>query len=139
MGSPLRRILLVEDDEAVREALAELLSTEGYRVVCARDGREALGRAAAVRPALIVLDLSMPVMDGWAFRAAQLADPGLAGVPVIVLSAAHGGEGAAAHLAPAAYLAKPVEFERLLTLVHRYVGAPRARPAEPAAVASAAR
>jgi CheY-like chemotaxis protein len=139
MGSPLRRILLVEDDEGVREALAELLSAEGYRVDCARDGREALGFAAVVRPALIVLDLSMPVMDGWAFRAAQLADPRLASVPVIVLSAAHGGEAASARLAPAAYLTKPVEFERLLTLVHRYVGAPRARPAEPAAVASAAR
>ena len=133
MSAPsARRILIIEDDDAVREALAELLTAEGYRVTCAANGREGLARAAEERPALVLLDLCMPVMDGWAFRAAQLADPVLAAVPVIVLSASHRADSPQlARLQPATFVAKPVEFELLRALVRRYVevGAPRPRVA----------
>jgi CheY-like chemotaxis protein len=128
MSTASRRILLIDDDDAVRDALAELLVAEGHRVVTAANGREGLDRAAEEPPALVLLDLCMPVMDGWAFRAAQLADPRLAAVPVIVMSASLGAERAGLTvLRPAAFLAKPVDLERLMALVRRYVGAPRTR------------
>ncbi len=82
-------LLLVDDDERVREALVALLEAQGYPVVGAANGREALDvlRVRGLRPGLILLDLMMPVMDGWQFRAAQLADAELATVPVVVFSA----------------------------------------------------
>jgi CheY-like chemotaxis protein len=110
------RILLVEDDPALREALAEVLAERGYEVACAGDGREAL-RALEGRPvpAVILLDLAMPVMDGWAFRAAQRRDPAIAEIPTIVLSASLGERDASLEsLAPAAALTKPFDLDRLL-------------------------
>lgn len=82
-------VLLVEDDEAIREALVETLERRGYRVVDASNGKAAIerARAGAIRPDVIVLDLAMPVMDGDAFLRAQSSEPLLAGVPVIVVTA----------------------------------------------------
>ncbi len=115
------RILLVDDDAALRSALAEVLEERGYEVACAGDGREALealGRRPA--PSVILLDLAMPVMDGWAFRAAQRRDPRLAAIPTIVLSASLGADGASVdRLAPAAALSKPFELNRLLEALRR--------------------
>ena len=86
-------ILLVEDDPELREALALVLESDGYVVVTAADGVEALERLHdRLRPRVIVLDLMLPVMDGFEFRVRQTEDPELAGIPVIVLSA--GGDGA---------------------------------------------
>jgi CheY-like chemotaxis protein len=119
-----RHILVVEDDFAIRETVSEVLSGEGFRVTCAANGAEAMLRLdeASVQgnpPGLILLDLMMPVMDGWEFRLAQRRDPRLAGIPVIVLSAGAGMESKLAHLAPAAFLPKPFELEHLLHTVER--------------------
>jgi CheY-like chemotaxis protein len=81
-------ILLVEDNVHVLDVTCVLLEAEGYAVITAVNGADALARLrAGLRPALIVLDLSMPVMDGWEFRRAQRADPELRDIPTIVYSA----------------------------------------------------
>jgi CheY-like chemotaxis protein len=122
VGRPAR-ILVVDDDTGLRDALAELLRENGFEVSCAADGSEALGRlgdADAPPPSLILLDLTMPVMDGWTFRAAQRSDPRLADIPTVVLSATLGVDARALEtLAPAAALAKPFELDRLIETVQR--------------------
>jgi CheY-like chemotaxis protein len=81
-------ILVVEDDPALRDTLVWVLNLSGYAAVPATDGRQALDYLrAGLRPSLILLDLHMPGMDGWAFRAEQRRDPALAPIPVIVVSA----------------------------------------------------
>ena len=117
----LPRILLIEDDPGLRDTLAEALVERGYDVSCASDGREALA-SLGTRPApsVILLDLVMPVMDGWTFRAEQRRDPRLASIPTIVLSASLGGDPRAIdRLAPAEMLTKPVDLERLVAAVER--------------------
>jgi CheY-like chemotaxis protein len=117
----LPRILLIEDDPGLRDTLAEALGERGYEVACASDGREALATLGAPpRPSVILLDLAMPVMDGWTFRAAQRRDPRLASIPTIVLSASLGGDARALdRLAVAETLMKPVDLERLVAAVER--------------------
>jgi CheY-like chemotaxis protein len=117
-----RHILLVEDDFAIRETVADVLEGEGFLVTCASNGQEALHRLgeAVSNPGVILLDLMMPVMDGWEFRTAQRSDPRYASIPVVVLSAGAGSEGSLGRLAPDAYLPKPFELERLLAVVDRY-------------------
>jgi CheY-like chemotaxis protein len=106
-------ILVVEDDDTTREAECLLLQGEGFPVAAARNGREALERLRqGLRPRLILLDLALPVLDGYAFRAEQLRDPELEGIPVVVCSAAADPRRADS-LRPAALLTKPVEFDRL--------------------------
>jgi len=89
--APLRavakRVLVVDDDRDIRELLVELLASEGYAVASAADGQRALAEARATRPDVILLDLMMPVMSGWEFREAQLRDPELADIPVLVVTA----------------------------------------------------
>ena len=113
-----KTILIVEDDEDVREMLATTLELEGTEVVTAANGLEAYHLARLHHPKLIVLDLMMPVMDGWEFRRRQRGDPQLAGVPVVVLSALD--QSRAADLDGAAFLKKPLDFDRLLELVRHY-------------------
>ena len=85
---PKKRILVVEDDADVREAIVSGLEHAGFEVVAAADGKMALDLLRhGIVPRAIILDLMMPVMDGWEFRRHQLADPTLAAIPVIVLSA----------------------------------------------------
>ncbi len=118
-------VLVVDDDEATREAHALALRRSGIRVVTARDGRHALEQLRLCpeedRPCCILLDLMMPVMDGWQFRAEQRRDPRLAAVPVIVCSAQGAAEQRAGALEAACYLNKPVEVEELLAVVRRFV------------------
>lgn len=119
--SPPARILVVEDDSAVRETVVELLEEEGYSVAEASNGAEALQvLASGAAPGLIVLDLMMPVMDGWTFRAEMRRDPRLAQVPVLVMSAGHGNdEQNLARIEPNAFLAKPFDVCELVETVHR--------------------
>jgi CheY-like chemotaxis protein len=115
----LPRILLVEDDPWLREAMAEVLAERGYEVACAAHGREALNELGDLpTPSVILLDLAMPVMDGWEFRAEQRRDPRLAAIPIVVLSASIGVDAhAVERLSPAATLTKPFDLERLLEAI----------------------
>ena len=116
-------VLLVEDDEDIRASVSEILSEEGFKVVCAVDGGDALRilRDSAEPPRLILLDLMMPVMDGWAFRAEQLADERLAGIPVVILSAATDVRRHAAQLRVEDFLVKPLDVPQLLHAVERHI------------------
>jgi CheY-like chemotaxis protein len=112
-------VLIVEDDEDLRDMMAQLLSIEGFQATAVANGREALEYLhTAARPDVILLDLMMPVMDGWEFRRRQQADPGIAEVPVIVLSALDPSR--AATVDAAAFLKKPLDFDRLLELVRSH-------------------
>ena len=115
------RLLLVEDDPSIRATLAEMLSDEGYTVTTAMHGREALKmlRLTAV-PDAILLDLMMPVMDGWEFRVEQRADPLLAGIPLLAMSADLSAKARA--IAADAYVRKPIDFPELLRLLQDVVG-----------------
>lgn len=87
--TPPPLLMVVDDDRDIRETLVEALEDQGYRAIGAANGREALDALAArdERPALILLDLMMPVMDGRAFRDVQRDHPRWSAIPVIVISA----------------------------------------------------
>jgi len=111
-------VLVVEDDEDIRDVLATILHESGYSVIIAKNGEEALQRlrTGTCRPCVILLDLWMPVMDGWQFREEQRKDSSLAGIPVVALS----GDGEAPAFDTAAYLSKPVQFNQLVRTVERF-------------------
>jgi len=112
-------VLIVEDDEDLRDMMAQMLTIEGFAATAVANGREALDYLnQAIKPHVILLDLMMPVMDGWEFRRRQQADPELAPVPVIVLSALD--QSRAAPVDASAFLKKPLDFDRLLALVRDY-------------------
>jgi CheY-like chemotaxis protein len=109
-------ILVVEDDANARAVLIELLELNGYSAAPAANGREALERLRyAPLPALIILDLMMPEMDGWEFRRRQVSDRRLARVPVLVVSAAEQPE-----IDANGILTKPIDIDYLLRLVGQY-------------------
>ena len=112
-------ILIVEDDADLREMMAQLLTLEGFRASTVANGREALEYLSqGDKPDVILLDLMMPVMDGWEFRRQQQASDDLSKVPVIVLSALD--QTRAADVNAVAFLKKPLDFDRLLELVRQY-------------------
>ena len=109
-------ILLVEDDDTLRGAMQMVLEWEGYRVACAADGRQALDfLRAGGRPALILLDVMLPGLDGWQFRQQQRRDPDLAKVPVVVVSALDAADCPDAD----AYVRKPFAPQELLEAIRR--------------------
>ncbi len=115
------RVLLIEDDPSIRTTLAEMLGDEGYVVTTATQGREALEMLrASAAPDAIVLDLMMPVMDGWEFRIEQRADPLLAGIPLLAMSADLSPKARA--IAADAYVRKPIDFPELVRLIQDIVG-----------------
>jgi CheY-like chemotaxis protein len=122
LGTDRRHILLVDDDRDIRETMQELLEQEGYKVETARNGMEALALVRRAHPALILLDLFMPVMDGLEFRRLQREDPQLHGIPVVVVSAAAGMEARVSELGVAGFLEKPLRIEQLFEIVTRYCG-----------------
>jgi CheY-like chemotaxis protein len=110
-------VLLVEDEDELRESMRDLLEEGGYVVVAARDGQEALDAIARIEHVCIVLlDLLMPRMDGWEFFEKMQARPELTSVPVVVHSSAP----SRAPAGVALVLKKPVEPERLLSVVREY-------------------
>jgi CheY-like chemotaxis protein len=120
------QVLVVEDDPDTRDMLVTLLSGEGFTAVAAEDGLEALHllrtarHHAPDRPCLVLLDLRMPRLGGHEFRRAQLHDPIVAGVPVVIMSGAVDAEEWAATLGAVATIPKPIDFDALLAVVRRY-------------------
>lgn len=116
------QVLVVDDEPDMLEVLELLLDGCGYRVVTARNGAEALAAMRRSRPAFVLLDLMMPVMDGWQFRAEQLRDPTLADVPVAIFT----GSGATVRRTglegTVAFLQKPAPMEDVMRLVEAYAG-----------------
>ncbi len=111
-----RCVLVVDDERDLREGIAECLELEGYLVEQAKDGVEALELAAASRPAVILLDLMMPVMSGWQVIDALRTSPGLHTIPIIVISAAH------ELPAGVCVVPKPFRFEDLLLKMRGVLG-----------------
>ncbi len=112
-ASPARPVLLIEDDEPTRTAVAALLTGAGLRVIASDEGRKALELATALRPALIVLDLVTNGMNGWEFLERRHDEPALSDVPVVVMTGSRGEAPGAA----AAVLRKPVDPHELLETV----------------------
>ena len=121
--APDKPILVVEDHADLREMLTVLLESEGFAVQTATNGAEALERLDEARPALILLDLMMPVMTGDEFRQRQLADPRYRDVPVICMTAAHDGPTRAQRIHADEFFQKPLDFEQLISVVRTRVGA----------------
>jgi two-component system, chemotaxis family, chemotaxis protein CheY len=112
-------ILVVDDDETVREAITETLELEGYRVDSAADGLQALEKVKTAAPDAIVLDLMMPVMDGFTFLEQCRRDELCPGTPIVVTSAVHQLAKTASALHVDACLAKPFDLDELLAIVER--------------------
>ena len=111
-------VLVVEDDTDTRDLIAEVLREDGYQVLVASHGRDALGAVQSLHapPSIILLDLMMPIMNGWQFLDERTHDPALATVPVLVLSADPMRQ-LAAQQGVVAVLGKPFDLTRLLRLV----------------------
>jgi CheY-like chemotaxis protein len=115
-------ILIIEDDQEIREALEEILRFEGYEVGSVKNGKEGLDYLhKASAPSVILLDMMMPVMNGYQFLAAYQEEPSFSGIPVIVLSADNALEDKLKQFQVRFFLKKPIELERLLELVKQHV------------------
>jgi CheY-like chemotaxis protein len=120
-----RAVMIVDDDDAIREALEDVLSDEGYDVVGVSDGQQALDYLLTdlqpeKRPSAILVDLWMPVMDGWKFLDALLEDPRFSRIPLVVLTAAR--DQRARDLRVAEVLTKPVQLQQVLGALERLTG-----------------
>jgi two-component system cell cycle response regulator DivK len=119
----MKRILIVEDVEFNRDLLTQLLEGE-FEVIVATDGHAGIALAARERPDLILMDLSLPVIDGWEATRQLKADKGLKTIPVIALTAhaMHGDEAKARASGCDDFLTKPIDEVRLFEMLHRYLG-----------------
>ena len=116
---PCETVLIVDDDPDVRSALRELFEGEGYEVREAENGRAALDiLERGLRPCVVLLDLMMPIMDGWDFRAEQVGHRDLTDVPIIIVTAAGFSEDSVRkQFGPIPFIPKPPEADRLVTTV----------------------
>jgi CheY-like chemotaxis protein len=128
-----RTILLIEDDHDICEIVEQVLAEEGYETIAVSNGAEGLAhlRSEAPRPFVVVLDLMLPVMDAWQFRAEQMRHPELAKIPVVIFSANPKVGKHAESLGAAAVIRKPPDLDELLNVLGRFVPkgprSPRAR------------
>lgn len=120
MHPPSADVLVVDDDADMAEVMEMILSEAGYRVRSARNGKEALEAVAARRPALVLLDMLMPVMNGWQCARELRARYGRA-IPIVVVTAAEHARASAEEVGSDGVLAKPFELSLLLRLVRQHV------------------
>lgn len=118
-GAQPRPILVVDDDEIILSSVEFILVEEGFRVTVAMNGEEALERAATDPPCLVLLDMKMPVMDGWAFAPAYRRLP-VPHAPIVVMTAAHDSRRRAAEIAAEGYIAKPFDLDSLVAVVRQH-------------------
>jgi CheY-like chemotaxis protein len=118
-----RLVLVIDDDPDILQTLALCLSTEGYGVLMASNGQEALELLRREKPAVILLDLMMPVMDGWQFID-EMDQRGWRKAPILILSADRAVQGHASRLHADAFLAKPFDLDELLGKVSQLTGGP---------------
>jgi CheY-like chemotaxis protein len=118
----VHNVLIVEDDQDIRDSLMDFLEDHGYQTVAAADGREALQKLAALQsqPCMIILDLMMPRMDGRTFREEQLRHPAYSRIPVVVISAYQDVALTVQGLNVAGCLPKPVNLKALLQVVQEH-------------------
>lgn len=121
--TPGQYILVVDDDQDFREALAEVLGEAGYPVQQAENGEVALSRVADESPGIVLLDLKMPVLDGWGVMERMRGDPRSAGVPILILSA-YGFEWESELLGAQGYIPKSVGMDEILERVRKSAGPP---------------
>jgi CheY-like chemotaxis protein len=121
----MARILLVEDNEMNRDMLSRRLIRRGYQVILAQDGQEGLDAARNQSPDLILMDMSLPVIDGWEATRRLKSTPATAGIPVVALTAhaLSDDREKATRAGCDAYETKPVELPRLLETIERLLGA----------------
>jgi CheY-like chemotaxis protein len=124
--TPGQYILVVDDDDDFREALSEVLSEAGYPVQQAPDGESALAKVADELPGIVLLDLKMPVLDGWGVMERMRGDARSAAIPILVLSA-YGFEWEAELLGVQGYIPKSVGMGEILERVRRSAGPPPMR------------
>lgn len=126
----MAKILLVEDNELNRDMLSRRLARRGFEVVLAGDGAEGLDTARAERPDLVVMDLSLPVLDGWEAIRQLRADPAIRAIPVLALTAhaMAGDRGQALAAGADDYDTKPVDFTRLMGKIDALLAAPPRAP-----------
>ena len=116
--------MIIDDDDDLREALVDVMSAQGYEVAAFADARAALtALEEGLTPFLILLDLMMPGMSGWEFRVAQLANPKVLSIPVVVVTAANMLSDGVHTLSDVEILRKPFDLSTLLTTVARYAAA----------------
>ena len=122
MSSPQRHVILyVEDEIDTRDAVTFALQHEGFNVFGAANGQTALDYLRSnPPPCLILLDLMVPVMDGWQFMAVRARDPDLLAIPVVIVSAHMSIQRQTTPLKAAGYLTKPIDMERLIATVRKY-------------------
>src|SRR5687767_107719 len=125
MAATAPRVLTVDDEPALRALSVAVLEDEGFDVRAAADGRQALAVLATWPADVVLLDLTMPVMDGWAFLEARHGDPRLAGIPVVVLSAARPSRPALRALDVARVLAKPCDLDAVCRALTEVTGLDR--------------
>lgn len=112
-------VLVVDDDRSILATIAEILELEGYPFITAADGAEALRRIAADRPSLVLLDMRMPVLNGWEVATA-LRERGIM-VPIVVMTAAQDARQWSEQIGAAGYLAKPFDLDDLLATIARFL------------------
>ena len=110
-------VLVVDDDADILNSLTDLLVDEGMDILIASDGAAALAVLRQETPSLIILDVMMPRMDGITFRLCQLADPRLASIPVLLMSAAHNSSDVALGLKVWGHIRKPLDVPLLLQMI----------------------
>jgi len=123
LGEDPLTVLIVDDDHAIVESLQDFLEDEGFAVVTAPDGQDALDHLRrGLRPCVILLDLMMPRLNGWEFRHEQLRDADLKDIPIVVVSAVPLDPAAKAQLGDVEFVPKPPSLARLLAAVRRHCG-----------------